>query len=761
MRNLPTPQATEDIRQWQQFLAQQSVALNIPSPGGADGYFGSKTERATVAFQRACQLKPDGIVGPQTLAEAQKRGLPPNVIAPGARLHRDVFEIGPHRTDDLRECRPYFLVPLDPKFQKQREAILKRIVEAVNRVNEFGRPVTDVYVLSHGWHRNFFGAVSAYDRLVSRYTHLRRRGRLPHPRDDDQTFSPLLITLHWHSDPGEDDWEDPRGRRHKDSFLKNVRDAFEPIAPVSEAEMTEDFENIFELFSRVSAPGVDALSPEFDQRAKDLLLCLNGYRTRNAPDPPSTEPQSVWLSEKAAAAWTCYHEAMARQSLIDQDEKPQRYNTLAQAWLTLFNFVIALVGVAALLGYFPKLWTWFAGLRWVVPVIGWLGRAVHGVWDPIWNFLVAILPLNAPEDGVRSPIGAAGIVAFLLIAVLISLLAWCYLAYAARKQARHNHRSGSHLPLPALAAWLWLFLLCSVPLVAVLLVTFLLGGPLLRAWEWLTKKPVRRVPFLFDERFGTRGRPPDPNQTAEPPSLRYVLAKPARWTLDLLREAVRKDGAASALANALDAQFAFWEMQVKGVATGRAAADFLVELLQAMPALEEANFHLIGHSFGGLVVCNATRHLAYSPFPNAIRTLCLVQAAVGCGWFEAEDQSVGAVQGAIANIYSRYDTANGFYFPVANNSKLAAGNKGLTEAGGVQPEQRCNFASLVAPPDLDSDEFTAYCAPPSGHRPAAGCRVLNLDASRLIYAGPVASGGGHTDIFKDDVVHLIWAATRL
>jgi hypothetical protein len=47
-------------------------------------------------------------------------------------------------------------------------------------------------------------------------------------------------------------------------------------------------------------------------------------------------------------------------------------------------------------------------------------------------------------------------------------------------------------------------------------------------------------------------------------------------------------------------------------------------------------------------------------------------------------------------------------------------------------------------------------------QPAAGDPyLLNIDASRLCYAGSPAAGGGHDDVFKDDVVNLIWAVTRV
>ena len=39
--------------------------------------------------------------------------------------------------------------------------------------------------------------------------------------------------------------------------------------------------------------------------------------------------------------------------------------------------------------------------------------------------------------------------------------------------------------------------------------------------------------------------------------------------------------------------------------------------------------------------------------------------------------------------------------------------------------------------------------------------ALNLDASRLIYDGSPAAGGGHDDVYKDDVIHMLWAINQL
>jgi hypothetical protein len=104
----------------------------------------------------------------------------------------------------------------------------------------------------------------------------------------------------------------------------------------------------------------------------------------------------------------------------------------------------------------------------------------------------------------------------------------------------------------------------------------------------------------------------------------------------------------------------------------------------------------------------------------------------------------------ISCIYSRYDTANGFYYPLANLGRPAAGYVGLLIDGHAQLQKRGFYASLVRPPDIG----VRKCY--SGER-----IVINLDASRLINGGTIASGGGHSLIYKDDVVHLAWSVMRL
>lgn len=57
-------------------FAQARLAAHGFSPGAIDGVFGSKTYSATIAFQRARGLAPDGVVGPKTWAELVKSRWP-------------------------------------------------------------------------------------------------------------------------------------------------------------------------------------------------------------------------------------------------------------------------------------------------------------------------------------------------------------------------------------------------------------------------------------------------------------------------------------------------------------------------------------------------------------------------------------------------------------------------------------------------------------------------------------------------------------
>lgn len=688
MRTLQQGQCSVNVKSWQEFLAAQGF-----SPGAIDGVFGPKTREATIRYQSAQGLKPDGVVGPVTLARSQQQGFKPR---------KERFEIGPDKAEDVREARPYFLLPLDEDQEDFRALAVERIKGWVERSVRAKGPVTDLYILSHGWHRNFLGAVEAYDKLSSRLAVLLHRGRLQPP----EKYHPIFLTVHWHSDPGENSWVDKAGRRHKASFMENVRALFEPRDEQAAADFANDFEDLFDLFSRMSAPSTEALSGVIDaDRLRALTTSLDKYNLRDAA--------RAERYDKAAAAWTCYFESKPKRVLVDQHEQPDAFMGFSRAFITLVRFLIGVLGIVVFLGL--------------------LYRALVPIGGGVWDLLVAgWMALNE-----TAPFVAALVQDWRFWLVGLFIAAVLYLIATASLRTRHPERTGGSMPVLAVLAWVYLQVLFMLPLLIYLFVTYFTGGLFRRG--------------LFDERFGIRNK-----TTTETPGLypRYLLAEFARYPLLLFKDAIVADSVLVKWADALNQQLAFWEMQRKAVDTGHRAAEVIAGLVRDCPGLAQARFHFIGHSFGALVVANTVRRLALEAdlkrcLPDgAIHTLCLVQGALASAWFEKEVLLRQNVNGAIAAIYSRYDSANGFYYPLGNHGRLAAGYVGLLGKDFTTEKQR-GWPMLVHPPVLTP--------PSSTGRP----RIINIDASRLIYDGPVAMGGGHGDIFKDDIIHLVWAVTMV
>jgi pimeloyl-ACP methyl ester carboxylesterase len=228
-------------------------------------------------------------------------------------------------------------------------------------------------------------------------------------------------------------------------------------------------------------------------------------------------------------------------------------------------------------------------------------------------------------------------------------------------------------------------------------------------------------------------------------------------------------------------------MQARGVEAGAEAARLIKRLFEEVPELDGARVHLLGHSFGGLVVSNIAHTLTKAvpistwehgkPEDDRVSTLCTIQGALASNWLEENPEVVDTVSTTIGAVYSRYDTANMFYYPLANRSRQAQGHVGFSGAPGykVAPRDRCprdctGERNEQGDPLVDakngqarhihrSRAYTTLADPPRiiCHNERA---IINVDASRLIYEGPPASGGGHADIYKDDVVHLLWGITH-
>ena len=598
------------------------------------------------------------------------------------RETRDRIGIGP------LGLRPYFLIRLD-----EGGDAASRIPEIIAWVNQINAPLDEVFVLSHGWHRNFYSAVSAYDRIMSRFVQLAFRQRLdPAPERRE-----LYLTLHWHSDPGTNRFYDKSGRRSKDSFLENIQNVF--VREANDMNFLNFFEDVFELFSRQATTENDNLAElddDFKQKCQHILRGFNAHALKG-------ENLYQRPAHKLVVAWDCYHRATVRAPVTDQTIPPHSYENLWEVVWNTLKFLVSVVGPAALLG-------------------------------ALWKYV--------PAFDVKTALIGVGVL--FLTGVL-------WLGVHTLFPAERKSKTAS---IDLVAAWVSF----QAPLALAFLLLLLIACVFGRIIAYFTER------ILFSERSGERNQ-----ETGKIQSRGWSVAAaafvrtPTRW----LKAALKTPENVPPLVDTVDGTLAFWEMQIRGVDAGRKAALFLEKLLAADTGQRFApttRFHFVGHSFGGLVLLNAVRHIVHDAALKErfarmqINSLTLLQAAVASDWLRGETKIRERITGAIGCIFSRYDTANSFYYPLANGARMAAGYVGLTvdkkEAAAFRlpleqaPEQEGLFAMLAHTPDLK--KLLRQTHP----------FLVNLDASRMIFDGPVASGGGHSDIFKDDIIHLCWAVSQ-
>ncbi len=621
--------------------------------------------------------------------------------------------------------------------------------------------VSDIYVLSHGWHRNFFDGIAAYDQLVSRFAILMQRRRLA----NEPPYHPLFLGVHWHSDPGEDAWVDGKGRRNKASFLQNVETVFE--RPSAEAErhvspgerFTDAFEDVYELFSRLSAPDTDALS---DEKLKEEAHVLGGRLKRfTLRDAAGAED-----ADKIATAWTCYFRAQPKGLLVDQTEEPARSLSPEKAHQNLASFLRGVFGAGLIL----------ALLR--IPPLAWIGAGIGSLWNSLVTYLANGINGYLPRLPPRLTRGVVHVALDLIAFLLIAALSWWFLKRKAN--VREDKKPRRLVPFTQVLAWAPVQIVTAFPWLFYLFRTYLFGNLSRRQRGAVSPRD------LFDEREGRRGQDVAPTgEGAEsdprPPwRQRRRLAENARKAVTLFRDGLYKGNDPSgnkgnALINTADNQMAFWQMQETGTRAGRTTAQFLAALLEGGAAghLSGARVHLIAHSFGGLVVTNAVRHLVHEKDPDngkgaadvwaahprltrngtpvrdaqgnvvpRIASVCLLEAAIASNWFENEFDIVGRnedgtppaqddettpaerrgkVAGTVACIYSAYDTANGFFYPVANRGRLAAGHVGLFPATIPHHKRDANRRFLMLPVPAQTGLLASLVESPDLPKPSQAC----------------------------------------
>lgn len=210
-------------------------------------------------------------------------------------------------------------------------------------------------------------------------------------------------------------------------------------------------------------------------------------------------------------------------------------------------------------------------------------------------------------------------------------------------------------------------------------------------------------------------------------------------------------------------QTSFWAMKRRASVFGESGAhDLLTALQTAAPAT--TRFHLMGHSFGCIVVSATVAGGAQSkPLVRPIDSLFLVQGALSL-WAYAPDipyakgtagyfnpiVSKGLVKGPIVTTRSKFDTAVGRYYPRGAKLKrqFVLEEAEFPKYGGVGSFGLQGTAAQ--PQDLPIKPATSVY----GFKPGA---IYNIEASRVIKDGGGASGA-HSDIAHPEVAHVFWEA---
>lgn len=209
-------------------------------------------------------------------------------------------------------------------------------------------------------------------------------------------------------------------------------------------------------------------------------------------------------------------------------------------------------------------------------------------------------------------------------------------------------------------------------------------------------------------------------------------------------------------------QLSFWNMKKRAQTVGESGVHPLVNRIgDALPA---ARIHLMGHSFGAVVMSAALGGPGgTAALRRPVASCVLVQGAMSL-WAYAPDIPVrpgtagychqvlpdGKVSGPLVVTRSRHDTAVGSLYP------WAAGVAGQVAFEPAQAYPAFGAIGAFGIQGIDG-ATDAPLQPYDGHYTMTGGKVLNIEASEYICHKSGVSGA-HNDIDGPEVAHLIWQA---
>jgi len=210
-------------------------------------------------------------------------------------------------------------------------------------------------------------------------------------------------------------------------------------------------------------------------------------------------------------------------------------------------------------------------------------------------------------------------------------------------------------------------------------------------------------------------------------------------------------------------QASFWRMKDRAWEVGEQGGHTLLRALQTA-AQPGVRFHLMGHSFGCIVVsASIAGPKGAAPLPRPIDSLFLVQGALslwsycndipyepGTAGYFTRIMADGLVRGPIVTTRSTFDKAVGGLYPKAAGLKrqLVLDDDEFPKYGGVGSFGLQGLGKRAT--DLTMHDDTT----PYGFAPG---RVYNIEASGVIKDGGGMSGA-HSDIAHPEVAHVMWEA---
>jgi hypothetical protein len=208
----------------------------------------------------------------------------------------------------------------------------------------------------------------------------------------------------------------------------------------------------------------------------------------------------------------------------------------------------------------------------------------------------------------------------------------------------------------------------------------------------------------------------------------------------------------------------FWKMKDRARRFGESGGFRLLQSLQQAGS-EAIRFHLVGHSFGSIVVSAiAAGPDGQGTLVRPVNSVALLQGALSL-WSYCSDIPVAPgrpgyfhsivaghkVAGPILTTQSEFDFAVGRFYPLG---------AGVAQHVSYAPEAPPKYGAIGAfgahGPGLETCDIEML--PTSGAYAFEPGKIYNLESSKFICDVSSGASGAHSDIAKPEVAHAVWSA---